>query len=176
MKASPTSGTVRRGVALTVASFVLACPLAARAEPDPALAMFAGAITETAGFVAGAALLGVGQGDKELGRAGWMVMQSAFTLAPLTAHGAVGEWKRGLAFSAMPAACLAGTTAMFVYEPNAVDYSNLWEQRILWVLFGAGLTTSVIGVVDAMLVNTRGIKVAPSVTARSAGLMVGGVF
>jgi hypothetical protein len=167
---------MKTGIALAAASFVLAWPFAARAEPEPAYAMFAGALTETVGFVAGAALLGVGQGQKELGRAGWMVMSSAFTLAPIAAHGAVGEWKRGLVFSAMPAACLAGTTTMFIYEPNAVDYSNLWEQRGLWLLFGAGLTTSVIGVIDAMLVNTRGVKIAPAVTARSTGLLVGGEF
>ena len=176
MFARSTCGTFQQGVASAFAAVVLGCPLVAHAEPEPAFAIFAGAITETVGFVAGTALLGAGQNQKELGRAGWMVIHSAFTLAPITAHGAVGEWKRGLLFSAMPAAALAGTTTMFVVEPNAVDYSNLWEQRALWLLFGAGLTTSVIGVLDAMLVNTRGLKAAPAVTARSAGLMVGGVF
>jgi hypothetical protein len=103
-------------------------------------------------------------------------MVSGLTLAPLVAHGAVGEWKRGLAFSAIPAASLAGTTTLFALEPVTVAHGTLPQQRVMWGFLAAGIISSSIGVIDATFAPDRAhpIHVAPTVGAGEIGLRIGG--
>ena len=75
-------------------------------------------------------------------------MESGFVLAPWTAHAALGQWTRGLAFAALPAATVGGAAGLFDYAPGTVLHGSLVQQRILWGLFGAGLVSSVVGVLD----------------------------
>ena len=180
---------MRRAAVLAVVLVVLSCAAPATlhaAEPeakapsvDPALAVWIGAATHIAGFAIGGAILGSG-GDDAVARVGVYVVHSGFTLAPLVAHGAVGEWGRGAFFSIPPAASLAGTAGLFAYEPKAFDLGSLNEQRVAWLLLGLGMASSVVGIVDAAFVQTRHPKivarVVPTVTAHTAGLSLGGVF
>jgi hypothetical protein len=142
------------------ATAALALPLLfaanARAErPDPALAFLAGAAPALAGFVVGGALVGTSGDRSEQGNAGWLAIEGGFVLAPLLSHAVAGEWGRAAMFTAVPAASFAGTVALFEYAPNVATGGTLEQQRIQWILFGMGLFSAAVGVVDAVLTIDR---------------------
>ncbi len=129
-----------------VGSALLVLPRAARAtEPDTGMALFTAAALDTAGFVAGGALIatsptgGRGDGQRSFG---WLAIQAGYTLSPLAAHGVVGEWDRGALFAAAPAGALAGTAAFYRSRTDGVEYSSWEEQWMVWGLFTAGLAVS----------------------------------
>jgi hypothetical protein len=164
------------------ASIALAVLLPVRearaAEPDPGLALFSGAAVNLAGFVVGGTLLATSHGRGAQNSAGWLTMESAFTVSPLVAHGVVDEWWRGAAFAALPAATLATTAGIFADDPTAVERGGLPEQRWMWALFGVGLFASAAGIVDAMFAPARAlpVRVAPAIGAGQVGLRIGGTL
>ncbi len=162
--------------ALAVALSAVAIPVRAD-EPDTGLAFVTGASVFLAGFVAGGTLI-AGNAGRGADTAGWLTMQASFAVAPLAAHGVVGEWGRGLVFAAAPTAAAGGNAVLFATDPNAVRHSVLSEQRVLWSLFGFGLFSGLVGIVDATFADRRAkaLVIAPSVGAGRVGLEVGGVL
>ena len=159
---------------ILVASLAVAGP--AHADPDPGAGLVAGAAVLLLGFAVGGTVVATANGANGPTNAGWLVIESGFTLAPLTAHAAVGQWGRGLAFAAPPAAMLGGTAALFDYSPGTVLHGTLPQQRVLWGLFGLGLLSSVVGMVDVTLSTPKigPVAIAPSFGPGAAGLEVGG--
>jgi hypothetical protein len=161
---------------LALATLLAAAP--ARAEPpDTGLAIFTGSATALAGFAAGGLLLGTSGDRTGPNNAGWLTIQAGFALAPLAAHGVVGEWGRGALFAAAPAAMGAGSVGLMGYAPNVVAHGTLEQQRVLWGFFGVGFFSSAVGVVDAVFADRRalgGVHVVPAAIAGGAGLSVEG--
>ena len=149
----------------------------ARAEqPDPGVAVLVGAATIVAGFAAGGTMLAAHGDDPRVNGTAWLGVETGFTLAPLLAHGVVGEWGRGAAFAALPAATTLGTIPIFVNDPSAEEHGYLWEQDLLWGFFVTGLAAATVGVIDAAYASSRWVRVAPMVAPGHAGLVVGGVL
>lgn len=148
------------------------------AERDPALSLALAAGIDALGFVVGSALLSTSHSDDVQNNAGWLTIESGFVLAPLVAHGAGGQWGRGVLFAAVPASALAGTATVFALEPNAIERGTLPQQRWIWALFGVGLFSSAWGAVDAMLVGggKRTIALQPNVGLGQLGVQIGGTL
>jgi hypothetical protein len=157
------------------ASLVLAAS-PARAEPDPAVGVVAGTAVLLVGFTIGSTIAATANGLNGPTNAGWLVMESGFVLAPWTAHAALGQWTRGLAFAALPAATLGGTAGLLDSTPGTVLHGTIVQQRVLWGLFGAGLVSGVIGVLDVAFTTPRpgSVAMAPMVGPGQVGLEVGG--
>jgi hypothetical protein len=166
-----------RVLGLAVVGAALCTASTSRADPpDPTIALVVGAGVLVASFAVGATVLASAEGDNGPSNTGWMIMQSGFALAPLAAHGVVGTWGRGLAFSAVPVATAAGTLGLFEAEPGTILHGSLPQQRFLWGLYGVGLAASVVGVVDATLTIPRigPVAIAPAIAPGHVGLEVGG--
>jgi hypothetical protein len=138
--------------------------------------LVAGTAVLLLGFTVGSTMAATADGSNIGTNAGWLVMESGFVLAPWTAHAALGQWTRGLAFAALPAATEGGTVGLFDYSPGTVLHGTLVQQRILWGLFGTGLVSSVVGMLDVTFASRRAssVAVAPMVGAGQVGLQVGG--
>jgi len=148
------------------------------ADRDPAVSLAVAAGVDAVGFVVGSALLSTSHGDNVQNDAGWLTIESGFVLAPLAAHGARGQWGRGVVFAAVPASSLAGSATLFAVEPGAIEHGTLPQQRWLWALFGVGLFSSAWGAVDAILTGDkkRTIALQPTVGWGQAGVRIGGTL
>jgi hypothetical protein len=147
-------------------------------EPDGGLALIVGGASSLAGMVVGGAVMAMNHGGNLAHSAGWLTIESGFTVAPFAAHAVVGEWGRGALFAAAPAAALAGTATLFGLVPGTVDQGSIEQQRLMWGLFVGAEVAAVVGVVDAALApwRSKDIVIAPSVGAGQAGVQIGGVF
>jgi hypothetical protein len=164
---------------LVAASMIFLAPRAARAQtPDPAAAFFTGALVFVGGFTAGGLLLATSNANSTQDNAGWLAMDAGFIVAPLASHALVGEGLRGLIFAAPPAAMTAGTAVLMDVDSGVIAHGSLPEQRVLWSLFGAGLFSGAVGVVDATFARDRSISliVAPGVGAGRLGLELWGIL
>lgn len=161
-----------------IAALVLAAPAAHAAPPDPALAWLVGASVFIGGFLVGGPLLASANDDESAARAGWLAIESGFVLAPFASHAVVGEWTRGLAFSATPAAALGGSAVLFGIVPGAIDHGEAPARVTEWSCMTAGLLTGIAGVVDATFADrrARSISVAPMTGSGQLGLIVGGTL
>jgi hypothetical protein len=172
--------------AASAAALLLVAPARAQDRepaPDPAVALIVGGATVLAGFAAGATLVATGS---DLGspsdvaamrtQIGWWVMEGGFALAPLTAHGAMGEWGRGALFSTVPTLTTLATIPVFLEQPAAVEHGTLEEQRVMYGLFCGGLAAAVVGVVDAAFAPGRAVHLAPMLGSGRAGLVLGGAL
>lgn|ERR1700690_853845 len=159
---------------LTLALALTASPSFAD-KPEPARALLAGALVFVAGFTAGGVLLATSKDDNVQNNAGWLAIESAFAVAPFAAHAVSGEWTRALLFSAPAVATLAGTATLFAIDPATVDHGALDEQRVLWALFGIGLFSSAVGVIDSTFAEKRArtIAVAPILGSGQVGVRIG---
>jgi hypothetical protein len=173
-----------RPVPLIVASALLFVPrLAGATEPDTGLGVFTAAALDAAGFIVGGTLMatsaagGSGDGQRSFG---WLAIQAGFTLSPLAAHGVVGEWDRGAAFAAIPAASVAGTAVYYRAKTNAVEYGTLVENWFVWGLFTAGFAVSTAGAIDVIFAanrqRERGMALRPMFGPGRAGLLVEGTL
>jgi hypothetical protein len=170
---------VRFSVLLGISlAFFTVSERASAEEPNAGFGFFTGTSVLVAGFGIGGVLLATSGARYKQDNAGWLAIESGFALAPVAAHGVTGEWVRGLAFAATPAAMTVGSGTVFAVDPHAVRHGQLTEQRILWSLFSVALFSGAVGVVDAAFADTRakGITVSPSVGAGSFGLDVGGTL
>ena len=164
---------LRQSRVLTGVAALLVAPSSSRAQtPDPGAGFVAGASAFVAGFAIGGLLVATGSGSKATDNAGWFAMESGFALAPFAAHAVVGEWARGLAFSAPPAAVSGSTAALFAYDPATIESGTLVEQRWLWSFFCVGLVSGAVGVVDATFAGQRRAipAIALSVAKGSVGI------
>jgi len=86
---------------------------------------------------------------------GLAVMHTGLALAPLMAHGVVGEWWRGAAFSAVPAAGGVGMAILLAKRPEAPIKGKEKSQRFYPVLIAASVIGSAVGIFDAALCDGR---------------------
>jgi hypothetical protein len=162
-----------RFLAVTAGALLVSAP--AYADTDPVLAGVVGAATAFTGFAIGGTLMGVTGDNSAANMAGWLTMESGFALAPFTAHAVVGEWWRGVAFSALPTATTLGTVPVFLYNEGAVVHGSLPQQRWMYGLMVGGILSSGVGVVDAVLAPRRALYVVPSL-GDGYGVVVGGLL
>jgi hypothetical protein len=116
-------------------------------------------------------------------RRGSMYVSSiGLTLAPLVAHGMLGEWGRGSLFSLVPLACGVGLAAL-MQMPDGDVLSELGSRdtRVpFWILASVGFAASAAGVVDATFAPSRARRsafyVVPSPTKNGVALSIGGTF
>jgi hypothetical protein len=162
-------------LALMTASALATSP--ARAD-KPGLAFLAGASVFLAGFAAGSVLTATGNTNDAQNNAGWLTIEAGFALAPIASHAVAEEWTRGLVFTAPPAAALAGTATLFALHPATIEHGELAEQRVMWSLFGLGVFSSILGVVDSTFADrrARAVTVAPLLGSGQVGLRVGGTL
>jgi hypothetical protein len=162
-------------VAVLVAAGSLASP--ARASgPDPAAAIAVGAATVLAGFAVGGTFIAASAGSARRTEAGWFVMEGGLSMAPLLAHGAVGEWGRGGLFAAVPTATTLASVPVFLVNGAAVEQGSVGQQRTLWSLFCGSLAASMAGILDAAFAPGRAVHVLPILGAGNAGLLVAGAL
>jgi hypothetical protein len=119
-----------------------------------------------------AVLIGTLVASGSLGTAGWLAASSddlrkvhaglavggaGLALAPLLAHGAVGEWRRGAWFSLPPALTAAGMVGYLHASPEAPlrGRRKTHSTALFPALVGATVVGSAVGVVDAALVDER---------------------
>lgn len=165
-----------------LASWVVVSTCAPRAqaeEPDSALGLFVGATTFVLGFgIGGAVTATAGDHDAAQNTAGWITIQSTFIVAPVVGHAVVHEWGRGLWFAAVPAAALAGSTAVIAVDSEAVRHAPISEQRLLWGLMSLGLVAGAAGVVDVAFAAERAerLSITPTVGSGSYGIDVRGAW
>jgi hypothetical protein len=162
-----------RFLAVTAGALLVSAP--AYADTDPVVAGIVGAATAFTGFAIGGTLMGVTGDNSAANMAGWLTMESGFALAPFTAHAVVGEWWRGVAFSALPTATTLGTVPVFLYNEGAVVHGSLPQQRWMYGLMVGGILSSGVGVVDAVLAPRRALYVVPSL-GNGYGVVVGGLL
>jgi hypothetical protein len=140
-----------------------------RAQTRAASAAFVvGASLFLAGFTVGSVLLATSHSDDGQNNAGWLSIDAGFALAPLASHAVSQEWTRALLFAAVPSACLAGTATLVAIHPATIDHGELEDQRVIWSLFGVGLFSSLVGVVDSAFADQR----ATSATLRRSPIAV----
>jgi hypothetical protein len=149
-------------------TLLLAAPSSRADQPQPALAFLAGASVLLAGFAVGGVLLSTSKGNDTKDDAAWLTIETGFALAPLASHAVVGEWLRGLAFAAPPAAVIAGTAALFGVDPGTIEHGEIPEQRVLWSLFGFALLSSAVGVVDSAFADKHAAVRAPDMPSAPA--------
>ena len=145
-------------------------------EPPAALALVVGAVTAIVPFAIGGTLMATG-GDQTTRNVGAMITEGGFALAPITAHGVVSEWGRGLAFAALP---IAGTGAMGTLigiRPDAVEGGALGTNYAFVIILLGTIMTSTVGVVDVLFAPERAkdhLRLTPVVGRGVVGLGLGG--
>ena len=146
--------------------------------PDRGAALVVGAAVLVVGFAVGGMVIATGNSRDVQANAGWITMQSTFAVAPIVAHGIAGDWARGFAWAAAPAATTAGAAGLFAYDKGTIFHGSLPEQRWLWGLFGVGLAGGTAGLVDVVLEGKHGrtLALVPAVApgARRPGAAYGG--
>jgi hypothetical protein len=87
--------------------------------------------------------------------AGLGVMHTGLALAPLMAHGVVGEWERGAWFSIPPALGGLGMAGLLAWRPDAPIKGKQKSQRIYPVIITVSVVGAAVGVFDAALCDGR---------------------
>jgi hypothetical protein len=164
-----------------MAALLLAASTARADPPDRGAALIGGAAVFVVGFAVGGMLVATGDSSDTQANAGWLVMQSTFVATPIVAHGVAGDWVRGLAWAAAPAATTAGSAGLFAYDKGTIFHGSLPEQRWLWGLYGVGLAGATAGLIDVLLEQKRpgiaGIAtILPSIAPGRIGIEVQGVL
>jgi hypothetical protein len=109
--------------------------------------------------------------------AGLAVLHGGLTLAPLAAHGVVGEWGRGAAFAVAPALGGLGMAALLAERPEAPVVGKNKSQRIYPVLITVSVIASAVGIFDAALVDERApVSVRAAASDEFTGAWVEGSF
>ena len=169
---------------LTVAALLVT--MRCRADESPPsgdTALMAGAATIVLPLAVGSTF--VAQGDTlHVRNLGVGIAESGLVLAPFVAHAAVGEYRRGLAFSAVPATFAAGMTTLLLFVPDTIDGGKLHIQYIFAATLIGSFLGATIGVVDAILVGDRAaarprvprLALAPMVTQHHVGIALGGTL
>jgi hypothetical protein len=107
---------------------------------------------------------------------GLAVMHTGLTLAPLMAHGVVGEWWRGAAFSIAPALGGLGMAVLLEERPDAPVKGKQKSQRYYPVLIAVSVIGSAVGIVDAALCDERLPAVNVAVARDFVGAELAGRF
>jgi hypothetical protein len=141
--------------ALIVSLVLLASPSQADTTPAPTYGFVAGASVFLAGFVVGGVIVATSNYSDSQTNAGWLTMDAGFALAPFASHAFTGEWTRALWFSGVPSACFAASATLVAVHPATILHGTLEDQRAIWSVFGGGLLSGLVGVVDSAFVARR---------------------
>jgi hypothetical protein len=149
-------------------------------EPPVGVALVAGAGLAVASLCVGGAFF-ANSDDLGVRRPSLYGAMIGLSLAPAVAHLIAREWSRAAIFTIAPAVGTAIGIAFLELYPDLLDHGEPFER----VLFGVGLTVAVFGAVVG-LADVPGasdrwrarhpLAVAPLLSARGAGLAVGGRF
>jgi hypothetical protein len=178
-----------RGI-LAIASLLLwaLVPRSARAQlaplpadPAPAeWAVVAGATTALVPLAVGTSLLARENGPASP-QAGIHVIDAGLALAPLVAHGLVGEWRRGLAFAAISGGAALGASIIVELRPDVIEHGRVAPRVSFAALLTLALFASGIGVADCAAAPERArrpvrFSVALVPQPGGVGLALGGTF
>lgn len=166
---------VRQGV-LALGGGARVAPV--RRRPSVTVSIIAGAAMAMVPMAIGGAVLG--SDDPDTRNLGAHIFLGGLTLAPLVSHGIVGEWRRGLAFAAVPALGQLGVLGVMWKDPKVTQW-GLPRTRIPFGSFVClSLLGSIVGLVDSVIagdrLERRGVVVQPVIDGELTGLGVRGVF
>lgn len=145
-------------------------------ERRPA-AFVVGAVTLLVPLALGANMMTLGGIDPK--RAGWYACHAGFVLAPMAAHGVMGEWGRGALFSLVPLAPLGVSVGIVESNPRVLSGGKASARGGLELMLSAGFLASGVGVVDALFAGDRArrrLHVTPIASADFGGVYVSGVL
>jgi hypothetical protein len=172
---------------LVVAAVLATIECRADESPPPSTeaALLAGAASMVLPLAVGSTLVGQGD-DLHVRNLGVGVAEGGLVLAPFIAHAVVGEPRRGLFFSAVPAAFALGTTALLLVVPDTIDGGALRIQYTFAALFIGASLGATIGVVDSLFADGRArdraksaapkLTLFPTVVRGQFGFAVGGAL
>jgi hypothetical protein len=170
---------LRRLLRVGLLPFLVAQPAVAFAEDEPPprapRALVTGVGIAGASLAYGATLLTF-NGSLAAKHTGLAVMHTGLTLAPLMAHGVVGEWGRGAAFSIAPALGGLGMAVLLEERPDAPIKGKQKSQRYYPVLIAVSVIGSAVGIVDAALCDERLPAVNVTVERDFVGAELAGRF
>ena len=148
-------------------------------DPPVAAAFVTGAAAQLLPLGIGATLIATSEG-RPTRNAGLYVIESGFIVAPLVAHGVVGEWKRGALFALAPAVTALGMATLIQTNPDVITAGKLPPQYFFVGIFIATMVTSTFGVLDALgtteRASLRGLTIAPMAGRSELGLTLGGLL
>ena len=167
----------RASAALLLASALLTPRAAAADESAKAaardddatgfMAFLAGAVTALVPVAVGATIADRGKDDAAK-NVGLVVAGAGLALSPFTAHAVTGEWKRAVAFSAVPAASEIAISVLLTARPGAVYHGDKITRTTFGILFSVDVFIAALGVVDASLAGDRARDRAAPRPAKSA--------
>jgi len=127
----------------------------------------------------GAALVATEGSDGSKG-AGVVIAQAGFTLAPVVAHGMLGEWRRGSLFAVAPAVGTLGMLALLEARPHTVAGGPSEYQYTFSGLFTLSVLSSMVGIFDVTTFRDRRehleVAVSPSISPELVGIRIGGTL
>jgi hypothetical protein len=160
-------------------ALLVAQPAVASSEGEPApraaRALVTGIGIAGASLAYGGTLLTV-NGSLAAKHTGLAVMHTGLALAPLMAHGVVGEWWRGAAFSIVPAVSGIGMAVLLEKRPEAPIKGKEKSQRYYPVLIAASVIGSAVGIFDAALCDQRLPAISVAVERDFVGAELAGRF
>ena len=140
----------------------------ARDDDDTGLIAFlTGAVTALVPVAVGATIADRGKDDGAK-NVGLVVAGAGLALSPFTAHAAAGEWKRAVAFSAVPVASEIAISVLLAARPDAVYHGDKFTRSTFAILFSVDVFIAALGVVDASLAGDRAKDRAAARPAKSA--------
>lgn len=172
-----------RSVALGALGVIalVSAPAQARDDAMPAprsraaTALVTGLAVAGASLAYGGTLLTTGR-SLPVKRDGLYVMDTGLTLAPLLAHGVVGEWGRGAVFSVPPALGFGSMVALLAVRPDAPIRGKQNSQRIYPILLSVSVLGSAVGIFDAAFADERAPSLAVAAGGGYVGAELGGRF
>ena len=144
------------------------------------------AVAAAAGFATIFVPLTIGSGlvaqNDALNRpqAPFLVIDAGLALAPLVAHGLVGEWRRGLGFAALSTGGALLTQILIESSPELIQHGRATDRVLFGVLFTVALFSSAAGVADCLSAADRAppprLTIHPIGGPGALGLAVGGTL
>jgi hypothetical protein len=155
------------------------------------VAFVTGAATALVPVAIGATIADRGQDDPAK-NVGLIVAGAGLALSPFTAHATAGEWKRAIAFSAVPVAGEIAISVLLAARPDAVYHGDKITRTTFAALFSVNVFIAALGVVDASFAGDRRREravakpakraapalryLAPTVAGGGFGLTLGGTL
>jgi hypothetical protein len=149
-------------------------------QPPPvAQAALAGIATAFVPLVIGSSILA--QNDSlDKPQMPFRLINAGLGLAPFAGHAVLGEWKRGLLFTAVSAAAAAGTQIMLEIAPDTIQHGEVATRVPFAILFSIAVFSSGVGIADCFFAEDRvrpaRVALIPLTAPGAAGLGVGGFF
>jgi hypothetical protein len=165
-------------LALLVGVIAVAQPAQAR-ELDPIWGFAAGLATAMVPLAVGGGIT-AGSDSQTAKYAGIYVIAGGLALAPLVSHAMHREWKRGLAFGAVPVACGAAVIGLLAGQENLLDGGGAPPRIAFGALLAIELFASAVGLIDSFMYGERrprrAVSLVPLVGRGQVGLVFGGAL